>query len=785
MSFAQPLRIQVLLEAIDKAKGPLMRIGQAGKVTAKDLRGTLDELRKLKQQQQGLEEFRKGQEAIKDTSAQLSAMKRRVIELREAGRDRTALLGPTYAKDLAKAEQAVGSLNRQLVAQVNTVRDLKGRLSTLGLDQVVGAEERLAQALAKANAQADAQREKIKAIGAAEKRLAETRKLAGNLAMTGIGATAAGAAALGPVGKVVSNYTSLETAMLGVAKQVNGARGPNGELSQTYYDIRRQVFELSKQLPYTTNQIAEMVAAGARMEVPTDQLAEYTRQAAMMATAFDAVPEHLAEQMGKVAKNFQIPVVGVKSLADSINYLDDNAISKGDEIIDVLNRISGVVSTVAMSAKDAAALSSTLLTLGERPETAATAVNAIVQKFAAAEKGAKKFQEAMAGVGLNSHDVQSGMSKDATGTLLRVIEAIRKLPEAKRVGVMVELVGLEHSDTLAKLVTKPEELRRQLGLANGAGAIGSMEREFSARMDTIAARWILANNRMFAASALMGESIRPEMVRTMEVMSGFLDRVSALVAAHPVLTAVLVGTTAAMGGLLAVTGSILLAIASVLGPLALVRYSMSRLGIELIPAAKSLGNWALSLGWVQRTLSFTGAGLARFGMILVDVLTAFRAHPVVFAITTVVATLWYLWENWDKVKALMTQSWDVFTSVIGGNIDGLIHKINLLSQTAKDLLPGWMKWGALGITLRAANGLAGFLDEPSRPVTPMDTRKPLPATGAGAGRGGINPPTTQHFHIYPSQGMNENDLAKKVQQQMDEYYRFQAARQRSSLRDRD
>jgi hypothetical protein len=133
--------------------------------------------------------------------------------------------------------------------------------------------------------------------------------------------------------------------------------------------MARQVHQLGREIPLATTEIADMVTAGARMEVPTEQLAAYTCTAAMMAIAFDAVPAHIAEQMGKVGKNFRIPLTDIGALADSINYLDDNAISKGDEIIDVLNRISGVVSTVAMSAKDAAALSSTLLTLGERPET--------------------------------------------------------------------------------------------------------------------------------------------------------------------------------------------------------------------------------------------------------------------------------------------------------------------------------------------------------------------------------------------------------------------------------
>lgn len=758
------LRLQVLLQAIDKASAPLRNIGRSGKEASKELRDTLADLRKLKTQQDALGKFQQAQAALKGTSEQLATMRQRVQQLREAGRSGTALLGPSYAKDLAQAEREAGRLTQQLATQANTVRDLKGRLATLGIDQVAGAEQRLASAMARTNAQADAQRARLVALTEAEKRLQASRDRAGQLAAAGVGATAAGAATLGPVGKAVKDYANLETAMLGVAKQVNGARGPNGELTQTYYDIRKQVFALSEQLPYTTNKIAEMVTAGARMEVPTEQLAEYTRLVAMMATAFDAVPDHLAEQMGKVAKNFQIPVTGVKSLADSINYLDDNAISKGDEIIDVLNRISGVVSTVAMSAKDAAALSSTLLTLGERPETAATAVNAIVQKFAAAEKGTKKFQQAIKEIGLDSGKIQTGMSKDATGTLVNIIDAIRKLPQSKRVGVMVELVGLEHSDTLAKLVTKPEELARQLKLANGSAAAGSMDREFSARMDTLEARWTLFTNRMANASALLGESIRPELVQAMNAFANLVAKVTLFVSENPRLTSALVLTTAAIGTFLLATGGLMLAIASVLGPLAMMRYGWAALAIQgpgLIAAAKGVAGAVLGLGRVMLT------------------------NPIGLAVTALVATLWYLWDNWDKVKALFTQSWGVFTSVISGDIDHLTDKLRNLAKTAQDLLPSWMQYGTLGLILKGASALLGPGGAAPAALPPMDTRKPLPATGAGAGRGGINPGIQVVQHIYPSHGMDEAALARLTRTEMERYNREQAARGRSSLRDRD
>ena len=754
------LRLQVLLQAIDKASAPLRNIGRSGKEASKELRDTLTDLRKLKTQQDALGKFQQAQAALKGTSEQLATMRQRVQELREAGRSGTALLGPNYAKDMAQAEREAARLTQHLAAQANTVRDLKGRLATLGIDQVTGAEQRLAEAMAQTNRQADTQRARLLAITEAEKRLQSTRERAGQLAAAGVGATAAGTATLTPIVAAVREFTKFEDAMLGIARQVNGARSPTGELTAIYWDMARQVHQLGREIPLATTEIADMVTAGARMEVPTEQLAAYTRTAAMMAIAFDAVPAHIAEQMGKVGKNFRIPLTDIGALADSINYLDDNAISKGDEIIDVLNRISGVVSTVAMSAKDAAALSSTLLTLGERPETAATAVNAIVQKFAAATKGTKKFQQAVREIGLDSGQIQTGMSKDATGTLINVIDAIRKLPEAKRVGVMVELVGLEHSDTLAKLVTKPEELARQRELANGLAAQGSMAREAAARADTLSARWQIFQNRMFEVSSTLGENLKPALVDIMDTIGGVLENVTAWTKAHPELTSFILKTAAAVGVFMLFAGGLLLSISSVLGPLALLRYS-----------------WAILIAkspLLATAIDVIGIAVRGLGAVMLS-------NPIGLAITALVATLWYLWSNWDNVKALFAQSWEVLTSVVSGNIDHLIDKIRNLSKTIQDLMPpgfGSTPWGFLW-------KVADWGVNLGKDTPPIDTRKPLPATGAGAGRGSVNPGGPVAINVYPSPGMDEAALARLTRAEMERYNREQAARGRSSLRDRD
>ena len=51
--------------------------------------------------------------------------------------------------------------------------------------------------------------------------------------------------------------------------------------------------------------------------------------------------------MGKIANLYKIPISNIEQLGDAINYLDDNAQSKGADIIDVLQRLGGVADKLA------------------------------------------------------------------------------------------------------------------------------------------------------------------------------------------------------------------------------------------------------------------------------------------------------------------------------------------------------------------------------------------------------------------------------------------------------
>lgn len=664
------LRLRLVLDVIDKALAPIKRIGAGSQAMGEKLREARDELKKLRLQDSAIGSFRAMGNEFKASSAKAQVLRARLAELRATT--------PATTEEAKKLAKEVGNTERQLKRAAAAVdekqRKLEGlreRMKTVGVKNLAQDEATLASRMAAANQQIEEQQTRLEKLAKLRQRHAKQMMQVGMVGGAGVAAMAAGRRGMDAALKPVGSYMAHEDAMLGIARQVEGARDAQGKLTAIYRAAEKDVRDLSLEVPLPTTAIAEMMTAAARMEVPTDQLRDQVKLAAEMAIAFDAVPDEIAESMGKVAKNFKIPLTQMRSLGDAINYLDDNAISKGADIIDFLNRTSGVVSTVAMSAPQAAALGSTLLTLGERTEAAGTAANAIVQKFAAATKGTKKFQSAVKEIGLSSAALQKGMSTDATDTLITVIEAIRKLPKDKRIGVMVELVGMEHSDTLAKLVDKPEELKRQLKLATGGAGDGSMGREAAARNNTLSAKKQIAENRGFNLSSVLGESLRPTLEEVNKSLSPVVDKVTKWAAENPKLTGGILAAVLGVSALALGAGALGIAFASIAGPILLAKLMFATLG-----------------------MSAMGAFVAML--------------PVLLAVGLLAAAAYLVWSNWDGIIGGLKALWEDFADGIRDKVESIGGYAVRFGQFGMDMMKGLASgiWNGLAWVGDAINGVA-------------------------------------------------------------------------------
>lgn len=707
---ANDLRLQVVLDAIDKATRPLKQINNGSLETARALKAARDSLKELNTQQKDISAWRAQRAAAEQTNTSLTAARERIKALSQQF---AATGAPTRAmtREFQSAVREATRLKQQHQQQSVQLQGLRSKLYDAGIStKNLGTHERqLREQITATNASISAQGKRMTELSAQHKRAAIARgkydkgtQFSGNAAVAGGSSLGVAYAASRPVMSVVKEYTDFESAMMGVAKQVDGARDDNGKLTATYYEFADAIKAASNQMPIATTEFAALVEAQARAGIQgKENLLTMAKVSATAAVAFDLPAEQVGEDMGRIAGLYKVPIKNISALGDALNYLDDNTRSKGGDIIETLTRMSDVADK--LDYRKAAALGSTFLSLGSAPEVAASASRAMVRELAIATMQGKKFQEGMSMVGLDSKAVQSGMSKDAMGTMMGVLERIKKLTPEQQTEASTRIFGKEFGKDAGKLVNNLDELKRQLDLVNNAAANGSMQREMDIRADAIEGRWQVLQNKLFNTKSGAGEAVRSTMVDVMDAIGGVLDKVNGWVKANPVLTATLLKIVAGVALLSAVFGGLALTLAGILGPFLFLRFGLAMFGIKLpgiIGIFKVFGTVLRTLGGIligPLVTALRTVGIALWGL---------SANPIVLVIAAVVAVLaggaYLIYKNWDAVKAYFANAWTEIKAGFSGGIAGIITTL--------------VNFSPLGLLYQAFAGVLSYLgiDLPSR-----------------------------------------------------------------------
>ncbi|WP_295514951.1 phage tail tape measure protein [uncultured Pseudomonas sp.] len=664
---ANDLQIRVLLSALDRVTAPLKRIAGGSSATARALKEARDRVKDLNQQQQDITGYQRQREAVRQSAEALAKGQEKLRGYREQLRGMDAP-SAAFQKRFANVAAEVDRLQAKHTAQRTELQRLLPILRNAGVDtrNLGGAQARLETQLTQANAAIDVQKAKLTALNRLQERQAAVRgqlkrgqEFAGNAAVAGASSAATGAALGGPIIGMIKNYASFEDAMAGVAKQVEGARDDNGQLTQTYHVMARSIKEMAQDIPMATTEIAALVEGAARMGIQgKDDLLTFARTAATASTAYDLPAEQIGEDLARIAGLYKLPIKDVSALGDAINYLDDNAQSKGGDIIDVLKRTAGITASVGMNYKDAAALGSTFLSLGSSAEVAGTATNAMIRELAIAEQQPKRFGKALKVLGLDASKIQKGMAKDATGTIQMVLTAINKLPQDQQIGITTELFGKEYGDDAAKLANNMQEYQHQLDLVRGGKGAGSMQREGDIKKDQLSARWQMSQNRLFNLSSDLGETLRPTLVELLDVFNGIIEKVNAWAQANPKLIGTLLKIAAGASAISIAFGTLALGLAGVLGPFLALRFMLAQIGIRL----PNLFGLLWSLG--KRALPLVAAGFRMIGAAIV-------ANPIGAILLTLLTAATLIYAYWDKIGPWFAGLWSELKTRASGGISGI------------------------------------------------------------------------------------------------------------------
>ncbi|MCY1276080.1 hypothetical protein D9M68_329990 [compost metagenome] len=183
---ARDLKLEVRLQALDKASAPLQRIGDASSSAAKQLRATRDQIRALEDTQRKMSSFRKVSGDMASTAGKLHAAQQRVRDLKEQMR-RGGDQSDKFKQEFTKANEAVRDLTQKLQGQRRTLAPHGKALRELGIDtgKLAENETSLKDKLDAANKSLVAQKDRLKALGDQQARIDNLKGALGNVKNAG------------------------------------------------------------------------------------------------------------------------------------------------------------------------------------------------------------------------------------------------------------------------------------------------------------------------------------------------------------------------------------------------------------------------------------------------------------------------------------------------------------------------------------------------------------------------------------------------------------------------
>lgn len=284
---------------------------------------------------------------------------------------------------------------------------------------------------------------------------------------------------------------------------------------QGFQKLGETIKEMSRTLPLTANELAAITASGGQLGVKAKDLPLFAETIAKMATAFDMGAEEAGDSMAKLANVYNIPIKQIGRLGDAINQLSNESPAKARDIVSSLGRVGGVAKEFGLTEIQAASLANAFVALGKPPEVAATAINGMLVKLQTADKQGPKFQKALAAIGTDAGHFKKLIAEDAQGALLGFLKALEGVPKDQRMGLLVDLFGLEYADDVAVLAGSLDTYAKSIDAVKRRGKDGklsyegSMEREFSERANTTGNNLKLLKNSLAELGINIGAAVLP------------------------------------------------------------------------------------------------------------------------------------------------------------------------------------------------------------------------------------------------------------------------------------
>lgn len=486
------------------------------------------------------------------TTAQVKAAR---VEQNRLGRELASATTEVKRLDGAqdKNTASLRTLEAAQRAERNQLKGLQAELTKAGVDtsQLATEQKRLESATEQANAALQAQRARLDAVRTAQGRVDANRGARADLRGQVMETAAIGYLAAKPV----SQAMDLEVAMADVAKVVNFEGEQRKEMAHANLRMASEREIAAGGL--TAVDLAQIQAAAGQSGVGDGlsaagkqaEIISFTRDAAIMASAFGMEAKEAGETMAGWRASMKLDQAGALNLANASNHLSNSGFNaKAPEIAAVTKRYGAIGQASGLAPEQSAALAAAFLNPGTEKEIAGTGFKNFLGALTKGKAATKGQRETWEELGFDPEELALGMQQNAPATIKTVLEALKAAPEEEQSALATQLFGSESIGAIMPLLQNLESVEKAFAtVSDKASYSSSMMDEASGVAATSRANWNAFTAKLVELSTLVGESMLPALNVVLIPLGALVDGLSWAAREFPSIT----GAIAVVGGGLA------------------------------------------------------------------------------------------------------------------------------------------------------------------------------------------------------------------------------------------
>jgi hypothetical protein len=180
------------------------------------------------------------------------------------------------------------------------------------------------------------------------------------------------------MGASVKAAIDFESSMADVRKVVSGLETP-----QALAEIKKEILDLSTQMPITAQGFAEIYAAAGQSGIARGELREFATMVGKVSTAFDMTAAQAGQSLAQMKVALGLTNKEVEALADQMNYLSDNTGSTAANLVEFISRAGAAGKIAGLSGQETVAFGAAMIQAGIQTEVAATSFNIMLKALSA------------------------------------------------------------------------------------------------------------------------------------------------------------------------------------------------------------------------------------------------------------------------------------------------------------------------------------------------------------------------------------------------------------------